>query len=1171
MDLFSRCFLQKEMEAFLALLTPENTAQRIVVFDLLKRLASFKGDLKRSFEEGRLDLFDFILIDLEIGRLVFLFANDLTNHHFADVSAHNLRDALALVRELLNIMNIKGVGLREGDVRLPDAKEVREASALDEVSMARNLQTIAEEMQRYLRVNIIGKMGQVLNRVIESYQVPTARLSPVKTRFFNNFLRRTQYHVVSEFVDKVLSTLERGLSNQIEGVEFDAEFPDHVPLENPQDLAAHVARTWEETSPRLRSVLGGKGKGLVDMTQLGLRVPPAFILGLPVSEWCQTRGIRDGAFRQLIDEQIAGLEARCEQRFGDPHNPLLVSVRSGAAISMPGAMATILNTGMTTGIRDAIARKHGTLFALTLYNRFLKNCMAARELPMPLAGALGVDETRLRVENAHMATVLGKVLGPAFLSDPREQLYTAIGLVFSSIDSPTARAYLQRFSDEVHPRTAVTVQKMVFGNRNSRCLSGVVLTRNPVTGRNQLFGEFKEQVQGEDVVMGNVITRPIQALGRGLRRELQECKRRLEMRFNNALDIEFTVEDGVLYLLQVRRARIGAYAKLISDIDFLRRGMISFERFRGRLDGLGMAHDFITIPRTDLAIREFNPPISEGVPINGGIVSGALLLSSEGIEKAEKKRETIIYFAYNTKPTDFQIMNSAHAIVNVYPGRTSHAAITAMTLNKPCIVGCTNAEIDRAGRQVVFVGNPTVTIHEGEQVTIDANTGAVYRGPAPLSDRFLRVSWLVGQIEGIQDPDEAMRIVMRRVREKVAGLRRETGFQRRTLSAVRPGALKDRNVLLRLDLNVPVGPAGVLDTLRLQEAVPTIRKILEAGGTPVVCSHLGDPGAEGSAGQSREEIYAAFSLRPVAERLARVLSGDVVFHERSIASSGLLIGRAQLVPGKVNVLENLRFASGEKENDDLFARSLAHLADNYFVNDAFNVCHRRHASITGVPRFVRHSLAGPLVARELEVLERILHEPRPPFVAVLGGNRLSRRMGIVHSLLLRVDHLLLAGGVAHIFQEAAEPSGGPTPVDRSVIENARSLLSRYGGRIVLPTDVVRSGAGRGTADDMVVDLGEESLGNMLSHLAGAGTILWSGPLGVVERPDGAMATRVLARALADRADHGTVVVACGETTSAVIRQIGLASRFTHVSTGGAAFLEFIERLSLPGITALDPE
>ncbi len=868
------------------------------------------------------------------------------------------------------------------------------------------------------------------------------------------------------------------------------------------------------------------------MARLGLAVPPAFVLGYPLFGG----GTADGSLGAEAEAVATGLldelERECGRRLGDPGRPLVVSVRSGAPVSMPGVMATILNVGLTPAVRAGIASRHGEALATALYRRFLENCAAALALSPAGAGAAAAPARGGGgLTLGELESLATAAFGPGFLADPRRQVLRCVGLVYSTRGSSAVRAFSSSLATEVRAETAVTVQRMVFGNLGEGSLSGVVLTRNPITGADELFGEFKRRAQGEDVAMGSEGTEPVSRLPAELAAALEACKRSLVERFRQDLDLEFTVEEGELFLLQARAAKLGPFAQLAADRDFLARGLIDLEAYRGRLDRLESACSCVALPRADFHARRWNPPLAVGVPIYGGVVSGSLVLSEERLREAEARRESVVYFAQSTKPTDFAVMNGASAVVTVYPGRTSHAAITAMSMNKTCIVGCSDAEIDLAGRRVTFGSAGGAVVHEGERVTADGNTGALYRGVAPISESFLPLAGIVAAAREARTAEEAARRATEAIEAGMASLGRESSLRRRALSPARD--LAGRRVLVRIDANAETRGGRVLDEARVLQALPALELVLRLGGTPVVCSHLGDPGAERGPRLSREEAYAAYSLRPAAEALDRALGGIVRFHETSVGTSGLLVGKADMAAGAVNVIENLRFATGEKDNDEAFARSLASLADGVYVNDAFNVCHRRHASIAGAPRFAELRLAGPAVARELAALEALLGEPRRPFVAVFGGEELDAQLGVIAALLPRADRLAILAGPASRLR-------APVP----------------GGAVVV---------------------GEEEAGALAEAIEGAGALLWAGPapfLRGAAGDDGAAGTafagRSLARlggALKTAAARGAAVSVCGDAE----RGLTLPdSPNVHISTGPRAFLEYVERLSLPGISALDP-
>ncbi|MHB0997358.1 MAG: phosphoglycerate kinase, partial [Elusimicrobiales bacterium] len=369
-------------------------------------------------------------------------------------------------------------------------------------------------------------------------------------------------------------------------------------------------------------------------------------------------------------------------------------------------------------------------------------------------------------------------------------------------------------------------------------------------------------------------------------------------------------------------------------------------------------------------------------------------------------------------------------------------------------------------------------------------------------------------------------------------------------------------------------------------ALPTIQYLLAAGATPVLCSHFGEPDKQEKKGKSREEVYAQHSLRPVADYLRAHYLPDLVFHEGSIASSGVLVAKAAIAKGKPNLIENLRFAIGEKENDSVFARGLAGLADGIYVNDAFGTCHRRHASITGVTKHVRLRLAGLLIERELKYLGGAVSEPQRPFVGITGGSKISSKLGVIESLLQKIDLLIVGGGIGYTLLKAKGFEVQKSLVEESMLDTARKLLQKYGDKIVLPRDFVVTDkfdfaaqkVGGLKRDVKVIpegwesfDLGKESLDHAVKILSEARTILWNGPIGAFEIKEGSEGTLRLARELAALAEKGKTVIIGGGDSASAVRIAGVADKMTHVSTGGGASLEFLERLTLPGISALDSE
>ena len=383
---------------------------------------------------------------------------------------------------------------------------------------------------------------------------------------------------------------------------------------------------------------------------------------------------------------------------------------------------------------------------------------------------------------------------------------------------------------------------------------------------------------------------------------------------------------------------------------------------------------------------------------------------------------------------------------------------------------------------------------------------------------------------------------------------------------VRDIAVKGKRVLVRVDFNVPLENGEVADDTRIRAVLPTIQYLLEQGSAVILMSHLGRP-----EGQVQDDLR----LDPVGRRLSELLGQEVAKVDDCV---GPEVERAtkSLQPGQVLLLENLRFHPEEEENDQGFARQLASLADVY-VNDAFGAAHRAHASTTSVTEYLP-SVAGLLMERELQMLGEALANPTRPFVAVLGGAKVSGKIGVIRSLLSKVDLLLVGGGMANTFLKAQGLEVGKSLVDNDSLAVARDMLEQAGKRLVLPVDVVVADAFAADARArtvsaeavppgwLILDIGPRTVSLFEKKLSTAGTVVWNGPMGVFEFPRFAAGTRALAESLAR--SQATTIVGGGDSAAAV-RQAGLEDKMTFVSTGGGASLMFLEGNSLPGVEALE--
>jgi phosphoglycerate kinase len=380
--------------------------------------------------------------------------------------------------------------------------------------------------------------------------------------------------------------------------------------------------------------------------------------------------------------------------------------------------------------------------------------------------------------------------------------------------------------------------------------------------------------------------------------------------------------------------------------------------------------------------------------------------------------------------------------------------------------------------------------------------------------------------------------------------------------------LSNKRVLVRVDFNVPIEEGVVGDDTRIREALPTIRHIIDAGGRPILMSHLGRPKS------GPEEKY---SLRPVALRLGELLGSTVVFCPTTVGPEAeQCIAGAPV--GSVVLLENTRFLAGETNNDEGLSRQMASLAD-IFVSDAFGSVHRAHSSTEGVARYAAASAAGLLLERELESLSRAMERPEHPFVAVLGGAKVSDKLGVIEALLRKADRLLIGGAMSYTFLRAKGADTGSSLVEEDRLDWAREVMNRAGDRLVLPSDHVvadrlaedatsETVAGDIPAGRMGLDIGPETRRVYADTVAGARTVIWNGPMGVFEIDAFAGGTRAVAEAMARATAAGALTVVGGGDSVAAINEAGLADAVSHVSTGGGAMLEFVEGKVLPGVAVL---
>ncbi|CUT00732.1 phosphoglycerate kinase [Candidatus Kryptobacter tengchongensis] len=384
--------------------------------------------------------------------------------------------------------------------------------------------------------------------------------------------------------------------------------------------------------------------------------------------------------------------------------------------------------------------------------------------------------------------------------------------------------------------------------------------------------------------------------------------------------------------------------------------------------------------------------------------------------------------------------------------------------------------------------------------------------------------------------------------------------------------LKGKRVLVRVDFNVPIESGKVSDDTRIRESLPTIKKIISEGGKAILISHLGRP---------KGGFDPKYSLKPVAEHLSKLLNMPVKFAPDCVGEEVKKMV-AELKEGEVLLLENVRFHPEEEKNDENFARELASIADVY-INDAFGSAHRAHASTEGVARFVKETAIGYLMQKEVEYLSKALLNPEKPYVAILGGAKVSDKIQVIKNLMEKVDAFLIGGGMANTFLKAKGYEVGKSLVEEDKIDFAKEILNEAEKRnvkFVLPVDCVIADKFANDAnfevvsvdkvrpDWMILDIGTETIKMFCEVLKDAKMVVWNGPLGVFEFENFAKGTFEIAKFLAEITQKGAVTIVGGGDSASAVAKAGLSDKVSHVSTGGGASLEFLEGKILPGISAI---
>jgi len=507
---------------------------------------------------------------------------------------------------------------------------------------------------------------------------------------------------------------------------------------------------FEEGSAKLWSLLGGKGAGLAEMTKIGLPVPPGITI---TTEACRKYNVMNRRFPDGLEnevrEKIKNIEKKVRKKFGSPYNPLLVSVRSGAPVSMPGMMDTILNLGLNDKTVKGLAKAtNNERFAYDCYIRLLEmfgnvvlnlkrekfnSILEEYKNKLGVKSDIDLDSKALTEIVEKYKKLIKEETGEEFTQDPYKQLYKAISAVFDSWNSPRAIVYRRDNKISNDLGTAVNIQAMVFGNKGPDSGTGVAFTRNPATGENKLYGEYLMNAQGEDVVAGIRTPKSIDQMKEEALDIFKELKRTcdlLERHYKDIQDVEFTIENGKFYMLQTRSGKRTAEAAVKIAVDMAKEGLINREEAIMRIEPKQIEH---------LLHRRIDPNakidfIAKGLPSSPGAASGIVIFNVDEAEKRGSSGEKVILVRVETTPEDIHGMIVAQGILTSRGGMTSHAAVVAREKGKPCVSGVDDVKIDLEAEKF-NVGD--ITIKKGDIITIDGSRGYVIRGEVPTIEREL--------------------------------------------------------------------------------------------------------------------------------------------------------------------------------------------------------------------------------------------------------------------------------------------------------------------------------------------------------------------------------------------------------------------------------------------------
>jgi pyruvate,orthophosphate dikinase len=724
-----------------------------------------------------------------------------------------------------------------------------------------------------------------------------------------------------------------------------------------------------------RGLLGGKGAGLSEMTAMGLPIPPGFVISTTVCEEFYENGEKlPAGLMESVFGAMRVIEEKTGKKFGDPSNPLLVSVRSGAAVSMPGMMDTILNLGLNDGAVLGLAKRtSNSRFAWDTYRRFIQlfgkvvlginDDEFSKVLEEERARRGAKQDSELDVESMKSVAERFKELcrkqGKPLPQDPREQLERAIVAVFKSWMGKRAIEYRKqyRITPESAGGTAVTIVEMVFGNMGPDSATGVVFTRDPTTGRPGLYGDYLQDAQGEDVVSGTRTPKPISEMKKEMHeayKALEQGALRLEKHLREAQDIEFTVERGKLYLLQTRGAKMGPGGTVRAAVDMAKEGLISKEEAILRVAPEQL--EALLHPRIDP--RNKDRQIATGVPAAPGACSGKAVFDADTAVEWTKNGVKVILVREETKPEDVHGFFAALGVLTSRGGKTSHAAVVARGLGKPCVVGCAAITIYRQSRMFAVDGHE---VRQGDVITIDGSTGKVFLGAVKLIQPEIKDE--VNELLSWADEFRTLGVWANADTPQAAATARKMGAE--GIGLARTERMFNAEDRLPLMVSMIMASSiderkGLLDKLRRMQKADFKRILKEMKGLPVVIRLLDPP--------LHEFLPRLEDLQAEVDRLRRdgqekelVRVKRMMDKARQLAESNPMLGHRGIRLGITNPeiyemqMSALMEAAVELTKEGIAVKpkimtpQVASFQEVEVVNAQFEETKRRIESETGVP------------------------------------------------------------------------------------------------------------------------------------------------------------------------------------------------------------------------------